>query len=108
MLGVVAAPRAVLLQRDALTIVLLVLLRLIVAPLAVLAGEGYAGAVLCLGHVAPPGGLPGCRAQGRSGSISAHRASPRHASGDTAVLRLCSGGRNRTADTAIMSRLLYL
>ncbi len=49
-LGVVTAPRAVLLERDAVAIVLLVLLGLIVPALAVLAGEGYAGTVIGFCH----------------------------------------------------------
>ena len=48
--GVLPAPAAVLLQLDAVTVVHLVLDRVVVAPLAVGAGERDLRAVICLGH----------------------------------------------------------
>jgi hypothetical protein len=61
--GVVTAPRAVLLERDAVAIVLLVLLGLVIPPFAVLAGEGDAGTVISFGHLMSfrlsPGWEPG-------------------------------------------------
>src|SRR5687768_3394855 len=72
--GVGAVPAAVLLQLDALAIVLLVLLRDVVAPLALLAGQGDLHALFVLCHLA----FPCCS----------------------------SGGRTRTDDPTIMSRVL--
>src|SRR4030095_16161314 len=52
---VAAAPRAVLAQRDAIGVVALALVGLVVAPLALLAGEGDSDAHVSAGHVALPG-----------------------------------------------------
>src|SRR4051794_14870110 len=54
--GVATAPLAELAQGDAVGVVSLALVRLVVAPLAVLAGEGYSDAHVSAGHL---GGLPG-------------------------------------------------
>jgi hypothetical protein len=52
MARVPAAPAAVLAQADAIGVVALALIRLVVAPLAVLAGEGDSDANVSAGHVA--------------------------------------------------------
>ena len=85
-----AAPPAVLAQRDAIGVVALGLVRLVVAPLALLASEGDSDAHVSAGHVAAPcrGGVgrptgpgqrktrPG-RVKSECSAITGRRAGPR-------------------------------